>query len=58
MESSAQDVHEAMESVVDYQTHHRLREAQVCKNHPKKQSLPCWTDKTQFDANSRSNSIQ
>lgn len=28
MESSAQDVHEAMESVVDYQTHHRLREAQ------------------------------
>ena len=29
MESAAQDIHENMRSVVDYQTHHRLREAQV-----------------------------
>jgi len=28
MESAAQDIHENMRSVVDYQTHHRLREAQ------------------------------
>ena len=29
MESSAQEVHENLNSVVDYQTHHRLRETQV-----------------------------
>ena len=29
MESSAQEIHENLNSVVDYQTHHRLRETQV-----------------------------
>ncbi|XP_046390031.1 transmembrane emp24 domain-containing protein 7 [Ischnura elegans] len=28
MESSAQEIHKSLNSVVDYQTHHRLREAQ------------------------------
>jgi len=28
MESSAQDIHKALNSIIDYQTHHRLREAQ------------------------------
>jgi hypothetical protein len=29
LETSAQNVHENLNSIVDYQTHHRLREAQV-----------------------------
>ena len=29
METSAQEVHENLNSIVDYQTHHRLRETQV-----------------------------
>lgn len=28
MESSAQDIHKSLSSILDYQTHHRLREAQ------------------------------
>jgi hypothetical protein len=28
MESSAQDIHKALTTILDYQTHHRLREAQ------------------------------
>lgn len=28
MESSAQEVHKNLNSILDYQTHHRLREAQ------------------------------
>lgn len=28
LESSAQQIHENLNSVIDYQTHHRLREAQ------------------------------
>lgn len=28
MESSAQDIHKALNSIIDFQTHHRLREAQ------------------------------
>lgn len=28
MESSAQQIHENLNSIIDYQTHHRLREAQ------------------------------
>lgn len=28
MESSAQEVHENLNAVIDYQTHHRLRETQ------------------------------
>lgn len=28
MESSAQEIHKSLNSVADYQTHHRLREAQ------------------------------
>ena len=29
METSAREVHENMNAVIDYQTHHRLRETQV-----------------------------
>jgi hypothetical protein len=29
METSAQSVHDNLNGIVDYQTHHRLREAQV-----------------------------
>lgn len=29
METSAQEVHENLNSIIDYQTHHRLRETQV-----------------------------
>ena len=29
METSAQNVHDNLNGIVDYQTHHRLREAQV-----------------------------
>ncbi len=29
METSAQEVHENSNSIIDYQTHHRLRETQV-----------------------------
>ena len=29
LESSAQEVHENLNSIIDYQTHHRLRETQV-----------------------------
>ena len=32
METSAQEVHENLNSIVDYQTHHRLRETQVSFN--------------------------
>jgi protein ERP2 len=28
MESSAQEIHKSLNSIIDYQTHHRLREAQ------------------------------
>lgn len=28
LESSAQDIHNALNTIIDYQTHHRLREAQ------------------------------
>jgi protein ERP2 len=28
MESSAQEIHKSVNSITDYQTHHRLREAQ------------------------------
>jgi protein ERP2 len=28
MESSAQEIHKSLSSIIDYQTHHRLREAQ------------------------------
>ena len=28
MESSAQEIHKSLNSILDYQTHHRLREAQ------------------------------
>lgn len=28
MESSAQDIHKALNTIIDFQTHHRLREAQ------------------------------
>ena len=28
METSAHNLHEALESVIDYQTHHRMRETQ------------------------------
>lgn len=31
METSAQSVHDNLNGIVDYQTHHRLREAQVCQ---------------------------
>ncbi len=29
METSAQEVHENLNGIIDYQTHHRLRETQV-----------------------------
>ena len=36
METSAREVHENMNAVIDYQTHHRLRETQVrCDRHHK-----------------------
>lgn len=28
MEASAQDIHKSLNTILDYQTHHRLREAQ------------------------------
>jgi protein ERP2 len=28
MESSTQEIHKSLNSIIDYQTHHRLREAQ------------------------------
>lgn len=28
MESSAQEIHKSLNSILDYQTHHRLRESQ------------------------------
>jgi hypothetical protein len=28
MEMSAQEIHQSLKSIIDYQTHHRLREAQ------------------------------
>lgn len=28
LESSAQDIHNALSTIIDYQTHHRLRESQ------------------------------
>lgn len=28
MESSAQDIHKALSTIIDFQTHHRLRETQ------------------------------
>jgi len=28
MESSSQEIHKSLNSIIDYQTHHRLREAQ------------------------------
>lgn len=28
MEASAQDIHKSLNTIIDYQTHHRLREAQ------------------------------
>lgn len=31
MESSAEEVHKHLNSILDYQTHHRLREAQARK---------------------------
>lgn len=31
MESSAQDIHKALNTIIDFQTHHRLREAQSRK---------------------------
>lgn len=45
LESSAQEIHKALNAILDYQTHHRLREAQGenevlfdCSNFP-----GCWT---------------
>ena len=32
MESSSQEVHENLNAMIDYQTHHRLRETQGRKN--------------------------
>ncbi len=29
MESSSQEIHENLNAIIDYQTHHRLRETQV-----------------------------
>ena len=30
LETSAQEVHENLNGIIDYQTHHRFRETQVC----------------------------
>lgn len=35
MESSAQEIHKALNNILDYQTHHRLREAQGISFHHK-----------------------
>lgn len=35
MESSAQEIHKSLNSILDYQTHHRLRESQGLFVHEK-----------------------
>lgn len=42
MESSAQEIHKSLNSVADYQTHHRLREAQGRKRAEDLNSRVLW----------------
>lgn len=44
MESSAQDIHKALNTIVDFQTHHRLREAQSRKRaEDLNERVLCWS---------------